>query len=107
MESILAPSFKHIDSDGKLLELAQEIAAVEKVSFTMNPSEQLVDIAGDTAVVHGVDNLIDSAGDTALVHGVNALNDSGKVLAHDRFTDAFVLQNSSWIAHSARETTLG
>ena len=91
VESILAPSFKHIDSDGKLLDRAQEIAAVEKVSFTMNPSEQLVDIAGDTAVVHGVDTLIDS----------------GKVLALERFTDAFVLQNSSWIALSAKETTLG
>ena len=91
VESILAPSFKHIDSDGKLLDRAQEIAGIEKVSFTMNPSDQLVDIAGDTAVVHGVNTLIDS----------------GKVLALERFTDVFVLQNGSWIALSAQETTLG
>ena len=59
VESILAPGFKHINSDGKLLDRAQEIASLEKVSFTMNPSEQLVDIAGDTAVIHGVNTLID------------------------------------------------
>jgi hypothetical protein len=45
VESILAPGFKHINADGELLDRAQEIAALEKVSFTMNPSEQLVDIA--------------------------------------------------------------
>lgn len=90
VESILAPSFKHINSDGKLLDRAQEIAAIEKVSFTMNPTEQLVDIAGDTAVIHGVNTLIDN----------------GKVLARERFTDVFELQNGSWMALSAQETTL-
>ena len=57
----------------------------------MNPSEQLVDIAGDTAVIHGVNTLIDG----------------GKVLARERFTDVFVLQNGTWMALSAQETTLG
>jgi uncharacterized protein DUF4440 len=91
VESILAPGFKHINSDGELLDRAQEIAGMEKVSFTMNPSEQLVDIAGDTAVIHGVNTLIDG----------------GKVLARERFTDVFVLQNGIWMALSAQETTLG
>ena len=91
VESILAPSFKHINSDGKLLDRAQEIASLEKVSFTMNPSDQLVDIAGDTAVIHGVNTLIDG----------------GVVSARERFTDVFVLQNGRWIALSAQETTLG
>ncbi len=91
VESILAPGFKHINADGELLDRAQEIAALEKVSFTMNPSEQLVDIAGDTAVIHGVNTLIDG----------------GKVLARERFTDVFVLQNGTWMALSAQETTLG
>ena len=91
MESILAPGFKHINADGELLDRAQEIAGLEKVSFTMNPSEQLVDIAGDTAVIHGVNTLIDG----------------GKVLARERFTDVFVLQNGTWMALSAQETTLG
>jgi hypothetical protein len=91
VESILAPGFKHINSDGKLLDRAQEIAGIEKVSFTMNPSEQLVDLAGDMAVIHGVNTLIDR----------------GKVMARERFTDVFVLQNGTWMALSAQETTLG
>ncbi|OBA92927.1 DUF4440 domain-containing protein [Mycobacteriaceae bacterium 1482268.1] len=90
VESILAPSFKHIDSTGKLLDRAQEVAAVEKAPFTMNPSEQLVDLAGDTAVVHGV----------------NTLMDGSNVLARERFTDVFVLRNDTWMALSAQETTL-
>jgi hypothetical protein len=91
VETILAPDFKHISSDGTLLDRAQEIAAVEKASFTMNPSDQLVDIAGDTAVIHGVNTLIDGA----------------KVLARERFTDVFVSRNGAWTAISAQETTLG
>jgi hypothetical protein len=91
VESILASSFKHINSDGKLLDRAQEIATVEKVSFTMNPSDQLVDISGDTAVIHGVNTLIDD----------------GKVIARERFTDVFTLSNGQWLALSAQETTLG
>jgi hypothetical protein len=91
VESILGPTFKHVNSDGKLLDRAQEVAGIEKVSFTMNPSEQLVDIMGDTAVIHGVNTLIDG----------------GKVLARERFTDVFVLQNGTWMALSAQETTLG
>jgi urease alpha subunit len=62
VESILGPSFKHIDSEGNLLDRAQEVAGIEKVSFTMNPSEQLVDIRGDTAVIHGVNTLIAGGG---------------------------------------------
>ena len=91
VESILAPTFKHIDSNGRQLDRAQEIAGIEKVSFTMNPSEQLVDIAGDTAVIHGVNTLIDG----------------GTVSARERFTDVFVLHNGRWIALSAKETPLG
>ena len=91
VESILGPSFKHIDAEGDLLDRAQEVAGIEKVSFTMNPSEQLVDIGGDTAVIHGVNTLIDG----------------GKVMARERFTDVFVLQNGTWIALSAQETTHG
>lgn len=91
VEFILATSFKHINSEGRLLDRAAEIDGLEKVSFTMNPSEQTVDIAGDTAVVHGV----------------NTVLDNGAVLARERFTDVFVLRNGVWIALSAQETTLG
>jgi hypothetical protein len=90
VESILAPGFKHIDSEGVLLDRAQEIAGMERVSFTMNPTDQLVDISGDTAVIHGVNTLVDG----------------GEVLARERFTDVFMLQNGTWMALSAQETTL-
>lgn len=90
VESILAPSFKHTNSDGKLLDRAQEIAGIEKVSFAMNPSDQLVDISGDTAIVHGINTVIDG----------------GQVVARERFTDVFVLQGGDWMAVSAQETTL-
>jgi hypothetical protein len=56
----------------------------------MNPSEQMIDIAGNTAVIHGVNTLIQD----------------GNVLARERFTDVFVLQNGSWIALSAQETAI-
>ena len=91
VESILGRGFRHINSDGKLLDRAQETASIEKASFTMNPSEQLVDIAGVTAVIHGVNTLIDN----------------GELLATERFTDVFVLQNGAWMALSAQETTRG
>jgi hypothetical protein len=91
VESILAPGFKHINSHGLLLDRGQEIAGLEKVSFTMNPSDQLIDIAGDTAVIHGVNTLVDG----------------GEVVARERFTDVLQLQNGTWLALSAQETTLG
>ena len=66
----------------------QEIAGTMPLPLTMTPSEQIVDIAGDTAVMHGVNTLTDAAG----------------VLERERFTDVFVLQNGTWMALSAQET---
>jgi hypothetical protein len=54
----------------------------------MNPSEQIVDIAGNTAVVHGV----------------NTLMQGGQVIGVERFTDVFELRNGQWMALSAQET---
>jgi hypothetical protein len=88
VESILSGNFKHITSEGVLLDRAQEIAGIIKQPFTMNPSEQMVDIAGDTAVIHGVNTLIQS----------------GRVLAKERFTDVFILEDGGWMALSAQET---
>jgi hypothetical protein len=88
VESILSPTYKHINSDGQLLSRADEIASTEPLPITMNPSEQLVDIAGDTAVIHGV----------------NTMTQDGKVVGVSRFTDVFVLQNGVWLALSAQET---
>jgi hypothetical protein len=58
--------------------------------FTFNPSDQIVDIAGDAAVIHGI----------------NTLMQNGKVVDRERFTDVFVLQNGGWMALSAQETKL-
>jgi hypothetical protein len=91
VEAILAPEFKHINSKGQLLDRSQEIAALARESFSMNPSEQLVDIAGDTAVVHGV----------------NTIMQDRTVLARERFTDVFVLRDDVWMALSAQETAMG
>jgi Domain of unknown function (DUF4440) len=90
VESILAPGFMHTNSDGELLNRAQEIAGMEQLPFSMNPSDQLVNIAGDTAVIHGVNTLIQD----------------GKVLARERFTDVFALRDGVWKALSAQETKL-
>ncbi|AEV71951.1 hypothetical protein MycrhN_1331 [Mycolicibacterium rhodesiae NBB3] len=88
VESILGPAFKHINSDGRLIDRAEEIASTQPLPFTMNPSEQLVDIAGNTAVVHGV----------------NTLMQGGQVIGVERFTDVFELRNGQWMALSAQET---
>ncbi|MFD9663994.1 nuclear transport factor 2 family protein [Rhodococcus sp. NPDC059968] len=90
IESILSPDFKHITSEGTLLGRDEEIASIVPVAFTMNASEQTVDIVGDTAVIHGV----------------NTLTESGNVLARERFTDVFIQQNGTWMALSAQETAI-
>ncbi|KXF56761.1 DUF4440 domain-containing protein [Rhodococcus sp. SC4] len=90
IESILSPDFKHITSEGKLLGRDEEIASIVPVAFTMNATEQTVDIVGDTAVIHGV----------------NTLTEAGNVLARERFTDVFVKQNGTWMALSAQETAI-
>jgi hypothetical protein len=88
VEAILSPAFKHVDSDGQLLNRAEEIANTAPLPFTMNPSDQIVDIAGNTAVVHGI----------------NTLLQDGQVVATERFTDVFELQNGQWMALAAQET---
>lgn len=88
IEAILSPTFKHIDSEGRLISRAEEVASMTPLPFTMNPSEQIIDIAGNTAVIHGV----------------NTLLQDGQVKGVERFTDVFELQNGQWMALSAQET---
>lgn len=88
IEAILSPTFKHIDSEGRLISRAEEVASMAPLPVTMNPSDQIVDIAGDTAVIHGV----------------NTLLQDGRVMGVERFTDVFELQNGQWMALSAQET---
>jgi Domain of unknown function (DUF4440) len=90
VEHILDPGFKHINADGQFFDRAAELGSMESLPFTMNPSEQMVDIAGDTA----------------LIHGVNTLIEDGAVVAKERFTDVFVLRNGNWMALSAQETAI-
>ncbi|MGZ8814149.1 MAG: nuclear transport factor 2 family protein, partial [Mycobacterium sp.] len=87
---IVSPAFKHVNSDGQLLNRAEEIANMAPLPFTMNPSDQIVDITGNTAVVHGI----------------NTLLQDGQVMGIERFTDVFELQNGQWIALSAQETAI-
>jgi hypothetical protein len=90
IESILSANYRHITKDGVLLDRAQEIADTKPLLATMTPTEQIVDIAGDTA----------------LIHGVNTLTNASDVLDRVRFTDVFVLQNGTWLAISAQETSI-
>ena len=88
--AMLSPNFTHITSRGELLRRAEELAALKKESFTMNPSEQTVDFAGDAAVVHGLNTLVQS----------------GKTLARERYTDVYVKHDGRWMALSAQESNI-
>nr|WP_234712756.1 nuclear transport factor 2 family protein [Mycolicibacterium komanii]CRL69123.1 hypothetical protein CPGR_01404 [Mycolicibacterium komanii] len=90
VEQILGPGFKHINADGALLDRDAEIAGLTRLPFTMNAGDQRVDIAGDTAVIHGVNTMIQD----------------DKVIARERFTDVFVLRDGRWMALSAQETKI-
>jgi hypothetical protein len=90
VEAILSPTFRHVNADGQMFDRAQEIAATEPLPLVFNASDQIVDIAGDTAVIHGV----------------NTVTQDGKVLDRERFIDVFELQNGVWMALAAQETRI-
>lgn len=90
IEAILAPTFQHVNADGELLDRGQEIAGIKPLPLTFDASEQIVDIAGDTAVIHGINNV----------------TKDGVVVDRERFTDVFVLHDGVWKALSAQETDL-
>ncbi|OBB57478.1 hypothetical protein A5757_20120 [Mycobacterium sp. 852013-51886_SCH5428379] len=90
VEQILGPTFTHITSDGQILDRAAEIRNTAPEGLTMNPGGQQVRIDGGTAVIHGVNTIV--------AHDA--------VVATERFTDVFVLQNGAWRAVSAQETTI-
>jgi uncharacterized protein (TIGR02246 family) len=88
--SILAPGYKHVTSNGELLDRAQEIAAASEAAPPMKWTDQTIDFAGDAA---------------AIVHGVNTMTQSGKTV-RDRFTDVFVKEHGVWLAIAAQETSV-
>jgi hypothetical protein len=90
IETILSRTFRHVNADGQMFDRGQEIAAMEPLPFTFQASDQFVDVAGDTAVIHGINTVVQD----------------GKVLERERFTDVFALQNGVWMALSAQETKL-
>ena len=85
------PEFTHVTADGELVYRAAELAATQKQPFTMKPSDQTVDFAGEVAIVHGV----------------NTIAQPNHPVERVRFTDVFVRQNGHWKAVSAQETSIG
>jgi hypothetical protein len=90
VDSILSPTYRHVNAAGEMFDRARELATTEPLDITFRASDQIVDIAGDTAVIHGV----------------NTLMQAGKVKDRQRFSDVFVLQNGVWKALSAQETRI-
>jgi uncharacterized protein (TIGR02246 family) len=88
--SILAPHYKHVTSDGKLLDRAQELATASEPAPPMKWTDQTTDFAGDSA---------------AIVHGLNTMTVSGKTV-RERFTDVFVKEHGTWMAIAAQETSV-
>jgi len=87
--SILAPGYKHVTSSGVLLDRAQELATASEPAPPMKWTEQTMTLAGDTAIVHGL----------------NTMTESGKTV-RERFTDVFVNRSGTWLAIAAQETTV-
>jgi len=88
VESILGPTFRHVNADGQTFDRAREIAATEPLDVAFNASDQIVDVHGDTAVIHGV----------------NTVTRGDEVVARERFVDVFLHQDGVWRALTAQET---
>lgn len=88
VESILSPTFRHVNADGETFDRAQELAAMEPLDIAFSASDQIVDVYGDSAVIHGV----------------NTVTQDGEVVARERFIDVFILQDGVWKALTAQET---
>jgi hypothetical protein len=88
VESLLGPTFRHVNADGEAFDRAQEIAAMEPLDVAFNASDQIVEVYGESAVIHGI----------------NTVTQDGKVAARERFIDVFILQDGVWKALAAQET---
>lgn len=84
------PEFVHVTADGKVFYRAAELAATQKQTFTMTPSEETVDFVGNVAIIRGI----------------NTLASAGKTIARERFTDVFVNSIGTWLAISAQESPI-
>jgi hypothetical protein len=88
VDSILSPTYRHVNASGEMFDRAREIATTQPLDITFSASDQIVDVFGDTAVIHGV----------------NTLMRGGKVIDRQRFSDVFVQQSGVWKALVAQET---
>jgi len=88
VDAILSPTFRHVNADGEAFDRAQELAAMEPLHLSFTASDQVVDVFGDTAVIHGI----------------NTVTQDGEIVARERFVDVFLLQNGVWKALTAQET---
>ncbi len=87
---LLAPEFVDSTPDGQVQDRAAVLAAVPKRRAASNRLEQLqVTLAGETAVVHGLNHVLDP---------------TGKELAVVRFTDTFVHRDGQWQAVAGHES---
>ena len=87
VESILGPTFRHVTAEGEVFDRAGEIAAMTPLDVAFTASDQIVDLYGDTAVIHGV----------------NTVTQDGEVVGRERFIDVFVLHGGVWKAIAAQE----
>src|SRR5258707_1027433 len=57
VESILSRTFGHVNADGEKFERGQELAAMKPLPLRFDASDQIVDVYGDTAVIHGINTV--------------------------------------------------
>ncbi|HZY99665.1 MAG TPA: nuclear transport factor 2 family protein [Candidatus Baltobacteraceae bacterium] len=87
IDSLLAPNYQHITSDGQLLNRAQELATANEKAPPMKWTGQTYDVEGNVVIVRGL----------------NTMTVSGKTV-RVRFTDLYVNNDGKWLAISAQES---
>ena len=54
--------------DGQIFDRACELVATEPLPMTFNASDQVADVAGETAVIHGINTLMHNGKASDFVH---------------------------------------
>ena len=91
LAGILSENFVHVNFQGKLRYRDDELKLVlTPKPYTQNTSDQTVDFARDTAIVHGI----------------NTIKQGAQVVLRLRYTDVYVKEGKTWRALSAQETPI-
>ena len=91
LAGILSENFVHVNYQGKMRHRKEELTLVLMPKpYSQNTSEQTVDFAGDTAIVHGI----------------NTIKQGALVVLRLRYTDVYVKDGTTWRALSAQETPI-